>query len=50
MRIVHTDIVRDAIKEMCIEANLVLSGDVERRICEARKQETSELGDRKSVV
>ena len=44
MRIVHTDIVRDAIKEMCIEANLVLSGDVERRICEARKQE-----DRKST-
>ncbi len=44
MRVVHTDVIRDAVKEMCIEANLVLSGDVERRICEAENQETSELG------
>ncbi|MGN1083910.1 MAG: fumarate hydratase [Lachnospiraceae bacterium] len=44
MRTVHTDKVRDAIKEMCIEANLVLSGDVKDRICAAAKAETSELG------
>lgn len=44
MRIVHTNKIRDAVKEMCIEANLVLSKDVEERICAAAKEETSELG------
>lgn len=44
MRIVHTNKIRDAVKEMCIEANLVLSKDVEGRICAAAKEETSELG------
>lgn len=44
MRIIHSDKIRDAIKEMCIEANLVLSKDVERRILAAEKEESSELG------
>lgn len=46
MRIIHTDQIRDAIKEMCIEANLSLSQDVEKRIFEAAEKETSELGSR----
>ena len=29
MRKVQTDLIKDAIKEMCIEANLLLSPDVE---------------------
>ena len=33
MRTVHTDKIKTAIKEMCIEANLMLSRDVEERIC-----------------
>lgn len=44
MRIIHSDRIRDAIKEMCIEANLVLSEDVEKRILAAEKEESSELG------
>ncbi len=46
MRIIHTDQIRDAIKKMCIEANLSLSQDVEKRIFEAAEKETSELGSR----
>ncbi len=46
MRIVHTDRIKEAVKEMCIEANLVLSKDVESRICGAREKETSELGQK----
>lgn len=44
MRTIHTDQIRDAIKEMCIEANLVLSKDVEGRLLTAVGEETSELG------
>ncbi len=44
MRTVHTDKIKEAVKEMCIEANLTLSRDVESRICEAEQQETAELG------
>ena len=44
MRIIHTDLVKDAIKEMCIEANLSLSPDVENRICTAEQEEATELG------
>ena len=44
MRTVHTDCIKDAVKEMCIEANLTLSEDVESRICKAEKEETGELG------
>ena len=46
MRTVHTDKIKEAIKEMCIEANLVLSADVERRILSAEQEETAELGKR----
>jgi len=46
MRIVHTDQITEAVKEMCIEANLTLSDDVERRICSAKEAETSELGQK----
>ncbi len=44
MRTVHTDRIKEAVKEMCIEANLTLSPDVEKRICEAEQKETAELG------
>ena len=44
MRTIHTDLIKEAIKEMCIEANLTLSSDVESRICTAEQEETAELG------
>lgn len=44
MRTVHTDKVKEAVKEMCVEANLTLSRDVESRICTAEQEETGELG------
>ena len=44
MRTIHTDLIKEAIKEMCIEANLTLSSDVESRICTAEQEETEELG------
>lgn len=44
MRTVHTDKIKEAVKEMCIEANLSLSKDVESRICCAEAEETAELG------
>ena len=44
MRTIHTDRIKDAVKEMCIEANLTLSPDVESRICTAEQAETGELG------
>jgi len=44
MRTIHTDRIKDAVKEMCIEANLTLSPDVESRICAAEQEETGELG------
>ena len=44
MRTVHTDTIKTAIKEMCIEANLMLSRDVEERICTAEQTEIAELG------
>lgn len=46
MRTIHTDQITEAIKEMCIEANLVLSKDVESRLCDAKEKETSELGQK----
>ena len=45
MRKEQTDLIKDAIKEMCIEANLLLSSDVESRIEEAEREETKELGN-----
>ncbi|MBP3616699.1 MAG: fumarate hydratase [Lachnospiraceae bacterium] len=44
MRTLHTDKIKEAVKEMCIEANLTLSSDVEGRICAAEQTETAELG------
>lgn len=44
MRVINTGEIRDAIKEMCIEANLILSRDVEGRLLAAAKEESSELG------
>lgn len=44
MRTLHTDAIKEAVKEMCIEANLTLSPDVEGRICAAEQKETAELG------
>ncbi len=44
MRIIHTDKIKEAVKEMCIEANLTLSRDVESRICTAEQEEIGELG------
>jgi len=44
MRTIHTDLIKEAIKEMCIDANLTLSSDVESRICTAEQEETAELG------
>lgn len=39
MRTVHTDIIIDTIKDMCIEANYVLSNDISSRIISAEKNE-----------
>ena len=44
MRTIHSDQIRDAVKEMCIEANLFLSKDVEGRLLAAAEKETSDLG------
>ena len=39
MRTVHTDIIIDTIKDMCIEAYYVLSNDISSRIISAEKNE-----------
>jgi len=44
MRNLHTDEIIKNIKEMCIEANLKLASDVEKRVRGAFDQETSLLG------
>lgn len=44
MKIINTEQIKDAVKQMCIEANLVLSDDVEKRILIAAETESSELG------
>ncbi len=44
MRTVHTDEIIRNIKEMCIEANLVLTEDVSDRIYQARQKEDAPLG------
>ncbi len=44
MRKVQTALIKDAIKEMCIEANLFLTPDVKQRIEKAEREETKELG------
>ena len=44
MRTIHTDIITKNIKEMCIEANLVLCEDVNTRILKAKLSEESVVG------
>lgn len=44
MRVVHTDIITNNIKEMCIEANYRLSKDVNNAIVRGTKEETGKLG------
>lgn len=44
MRIIHTDVIIEAIKEMCIQANYNLSPDVSQAVNNARDTETGELG------
>ncbi len=44
MRTLHTDEITNTIREMCIEANLVLSDDVKEKILNARQIEESPLG------
>lgn len=44
MRSINTDLIRDAVENMCIEANLYLSPDVKKRIEAAKNEETTELG------
>lgn len=44
MRIIHVSKITDAVKEMCIEANHVLSPDMEQALQQAEQQEESPLG------
>lgn len=44
IRTIHTDIIIENIKEMCIEANHYLSSDMETALINAEKKEDSELG------
>lgn len=44
MRVIHTNEIIENIQEMCIEANIVLTKDVEERILYAKEQEESSLG------
>ncbi len=44
MRNLHTDLIIKNIKEMCIEANLKLASDVEKRVRGSYESETSPLG------
>lgn len=44
MRIINADEITKNIKEMCIEANLILSDDVKNAITHASQEENSELG------
>ncbi|MDF2589208.1 MAG: hydro-lyase, Fe-S type, tartrate/fumarate subfamily, alpha subunit [Anaerocolumna sp.] len=44
MRTVHTDIIKNCIKELCIEANYQLSGDMEEAIKNSVNYEKSQLG------
>ena len=44
MRIVHTDEITKAVKEMCIQANYQLSQDVSQAVHTAAEQEFNELG------
>lgn len=44
IRTIHTDIIIETIKEMCIEANHYLSSDMKTALIKAQEKEESELG------
>ena len=44
MRTIHTDVIIQTVKEMCIEANLTLSKDMTEAIYNAKENETGKLG------
>lgn len=44
MRTIHTDIIIDTIKDMCISANIFLAADMEGRLRQAAKEEDGKLG------
>ncbi len=44
MRTIHTDIIIDTVKDMCISANLYLAKDMEERLRYAAKNEDGKLG------
>lgn len=44
MRTLHTDVIIENVKEMCIEANLHLSKDMQEAIQKAKESETGKLG------
>lgn len=46
MRTIHSDEITKNVREMCIQANLILSDDVRSRILGAGEKETSPLGKR----
>ena len=46
MRTIHTDEIISNIREMCIEANLYLSPDMEQAMLHGMESEQSELGKR----
>ncbi len=46
MRAIHSDEITNNVREMCIQANLILSDDIKSRILSAGEIETSPLGKR----
>ena len=44
MRTLHTDKIIEAVKEMCISANLYLADDMDGKIRQAAREEDSTLG------
>lgn len=44
MRIIHTDVIKENIKEMCMEANLTLSNDMKQSLKMAIQVEDSKIG------
>ncbi len=46
MRAIHSDEITKNVREMCIQANLILSDDIKSRILSAGEIETSPLGKR----
>ncbi len=44
MRNIHTDIITETVKELCVEANIYLGKDIKNAIANAKRNETSETG------